>query len=809
MILGNTIQSSLVNDVNCNDESQPTSDDSQTSVVDKQSPIATPGGSKLVSSQDKCCSPPPLLYIPVAAQKVTHLHGPPELKRFPPVSASVDSSFCTEVACLEKDRFNLDVLSEEGKQCINDETDGLKNSSKSVLSNETISTSISQISNDVTSERSGAPVSNDKGNGSLEHRPLSVKKPATGFHVVGSPTRFKGMLEDFSCVIHRQPNPSAVVLVDNIGRQFSEFESSRNQIKGRCDALPFDSVKEPKFVRSHSPPPLKHILNIKQQNERQSVSPPQLTPVTTRIGSPSLTSEMARTSANIHLNSAKTAIVKIVPSDVRVGQNFRSGVSFSTESSPSPPRLAPVTPNYTSSYSVTTHTDNRHGNSPSPPKLVSVKPNLVRLSTFDANNAWMPVLNRMSVRSIASHSDSSRERSNIDVNLQNVSERKGARSWGIPSSQTVGTRNSFQHSHFHPYVDHRIFSRSPLSSQHSTSVTTNSLKSARTVLMSHTVKEALHERPLVGSKSLDPRTERFLEQQGASSVSNQSQSLDQFKHHHPATHSFPLTLKSPREHFKKQTEVLVGNMNRAFTRNCEGKQIQQENSKVDINFAAVAKRQELGLPQSEDSFSVNREINSSSFSNTNEVKGIRNPPGSRPARKTNFIPTSEEQQPKDVMTTDWIRSLVSCEVGKKRSEKRKDNKNGECKETQGCNDKFDLANDSGSIPGKDLASEIKLFKKREVEKICKNSSSKSKDCCSVNDPAGPSLNCKSQKKVVEPNIDTSLKCGEKFVTAPMFYPNEEEFKDPIQYLEGIAQNSQNQGIYVVVPPPSWKVGHRF
>lgn len=33
------------------------------------------------SASDGCCSPPPLLYIPAAAQRVTHLHGPPKLER--------------------------------------------------------------------------------------------------------------------------------------------------------------------------------------------------------------------------------------------------------------------------------------------------------------------------------------------------------------------------------------------------------------------------------------------------------------------------------------------------------------------------------------------------------------------------------------------------------------------------------------------------------------------------------------------------------------------------------------------------------
>ena len=48
------------------------------------------------SGETPCSTPPPLLYIPAAAQRVTHLHGPPELKRFPPLSSAVGSELSDE-----------------------------------------------------------------------------------------------------------------------------------------------------------------------------------------------------------------------------------------------------------------------------------------------------------------------------------------------------------------------------------------------------------------------------------------------------------------------------------------------------------------------------------------------------------------------------------------------------------------------------------------------------------------------------------------------------------------------------------------
>lgn len=54
--------------------------------------IIPPPPPLLQSSESSSCSPPPppLLYIPAAAQRVTHLHGPPTLQRFPSTSPTRD-----------------------------------------------------------------------------------------------------------------------------------------------------------------------------------------------------------------------------------------------------------------------------------------------------------------------------------------------------------------------------------------------------------------------------------------------------------------------------------------------------------------------------------------------------------------------------------------------------------------------------------------------------------------------------------------------------------------------------------------------
>lgn len=49
-------------------------------------------GQTKASGPGGCCSPPPLLYIPAAAQRVTHLHGPPKLERVNPISDGTAST---------------------------------------------------------------------------------------------------------------------------------------------------------------------------------------------------------------------------------------------------------------------------------------------------------------------------------------------------------------------------------------------------------------------------------------------------------------------------------------------------------------------------------------------------------------------------------------------------------------------------------------------------------------------------------------------------------------------------------------------
>lgn len=42
------------------------------------------------------------------------------------------------------------------------------------------------------------------------------------------------------------------------------------------------------------------------------------------------------------------------------------------------------------------------------------------------------------------------------------------------------------------------------------------------------------------------------------------------------------------------------------------------------------------------------------------------------------------------------------------------------------------------------------------------------------------------------------------VESPTFYPTEEEFKNPYDYIDFIAEKGRDYGIVKIVPPPSWK-----
>ncbi|XP_073012098.1 lysine-specific demethylase JMJ703 [Typha latifolia] len=61
-------------------------------------------------------------------------------------------------------------------------------------------------------------------------------------------------------------------------------------------------------------------------------------------------------------------------------------------------------------------------------------------------------------------------------------------------------------------------------------------------------------------------------------------------------------------------------------------------------------------------------------------------------------------------------------------------------------------------------------------------------------------NC--QKVIARWNADGA--CRPVLDEAPIFYPNEEEFRDTIKYIESIRPSAEPYGICRIVPPPSWK-----
>ena len=40
--------------------------------------------------------------------------------------------------------------------------------------------------------------------------------------------------------------------------------------------------------------------------------------------------------------------------------------------------------------------------------------------------------------------------------------------------------------------------------------------------------------------------------------------------------------------------------------------------------------------------------------------------------------------------------------------------------------------------------------------------------------------------------------------APVFQPTEEEFTDPLTYIEGIRHIAENYGVCKIIPPKTWK-----
>lgn len=45
----------------------------------------------------------------------------------------------------------------------------------------------------------------------------------------------------------------------------------------------------------------------------------------------------------------------------------------------------------------------------------------------------------------------------------------------------------------------------------------------------------------------------------------------------------------------------------------------------------------------------------------------------------------------------------------------------------------------------------------------------------------------------------------QLVEIPAFYPSEEEFRDPIKYIQSIHDKAEPFGMCKIVPPLSWKV----
>ncbi|XP_050375974.1 lysine-specific demethylase JMJ17 [Argentina anserina] len=61
-----------------------------------------------------------------------------------------------------------------------------------------------------------------------------------------------------------------------------------------------------------------------------------------------------------------------------------------------------------------------------------------------------------------------------------------------------------------------------------------------------------------------------------------------------------------------------------------------------------------------------------------------------------------------------------------------------------------------------------------------------------------------EKGVVGPNLSSASSSSLNIPSAPVFYPSEDEFRDPLEYIYKIRAEAEPYGICRIVPPESWK-----
>lgn len=88
----------------------------------------------------------------------------------------------------------------------------------------------------------------------------------------------------------------------------------------------------------------------------------------------------------------------------------------------------------------------------------------------------------------------------------------------------------------------------------------------------------------------------------------------------------------------------------------------------------------------------------------------------------------------------------------------------------------------------------------DTEKPIKSRSSKH----SQQNDESPRSRRRSQYQKVVARWCPDEACKPVIEEAPVFYPSEEDFKDPINYIASIRQKAEQYGICRIVPPPSWK-----